>query len=533
MGEKVYKDIHKDQVTIKDYNLLIVTATKIETKAFHDVMPDTIFRVVIGDYTYYLGHVGHYNIINVQCLQMGSLNPGGSTQTINNALREWCEIKAVIMVGICFGVDNSEQQIGDVVVSSSIKNYETRRMGKKQEIPRGETYHSDKCLYNAFNNLKLSWENIGIDNNKKELLFGQYISGEQLVDNLKVRNKLLSETPEAKAGEMEGNGLVAACVSARIPWILVKAICDFADGNKGKEKTQKQEIAAFSSANCCAAVLEQKTAFESLGISSAMSAPQDFEPNSNVLFDLYKTEYAPFFLFREVDASVESYLHNHSLWIYGISGVGKSTSITHALLKMGKNILLVNMAGINPESSIDDIFEWIYNEVAGVVVETEIAPHSYQLCIKSIISLLDKHYAGQQVYVLVEEIPFEGEAFKTFVTSFSSLVVSDRLTGRSAEVHFVLSSIENPRPYVSNSLQKIKSLIKFLEFEQWSSEECERLIDLITTNLPMFHVKDKNMLITKCSYLPRSIKDLFREAHQTGFHEELNSENISKLLRKL
>lgn len=530
---KTYQDIQKNDIDAQRYNILIITATDTETKAFHEVMVGDVLRVICGDYTYYLGRVGQYNVIHVQCFQMGSLSPGGSSQTTNVALQEWPQIKAVIMVGICFGVNKKSQQIGDVIVSSSIRNYETRRVGKKQEIPRGGTYQSDKCLYNAFNNLKLTWEYIGIDEQKKNLTLGEYISGEQLVDNKQNRDKLLSESPEAKAGEMEGNGVVAACVSARKPWILVKAICDFADGNKGKGKKKKQAIAAASAAQCCGAVLEQATAFESIGIySENEQLERCVQANLDVLFELYKKEFAPYFLRRDIDKLVESYLEGHSLWIYGISGAGKSTSISHALQTMEKNILLVNMAGINSDS-LESIFEWIYNEIADLVGETTIAPHSYQLCIKAIISLLDKHYAGQQVYVLVEEIPFEGDAFKTFVTSFSSLVVTDRLTGTSADVHFVLSSIDNPMHYVSGSLQKVKSMVKFLEFGYWSDEECEKLIDLINGHLHIHSIKDKSNMIKQCGNLPRPIKDVFREAYQTGFNEELTPDNISKLLRQL
>ena len=117
---KTYNDIQCNGFDSSNYNILIVTATEVETKCFHEVMPESIMRTVIGDYTYYLGRVGQYNVINVQCLQMGSINPGGSSQTINAALRAWNSIRVVIMVGICFGFDDTRQHIGDVIVSSSI-----------------------------------------------------------------------------------------------------------------------------------------------------------------------------------------------------------------------------------------------------------------------------------------------------------------------------------------------------------------------------------------------------------------------------
>lgn len=533
MSDKTYNDIRKDAVVANDYNLLIVTATETETKAFHEAMPDTILRVICGDYSYHLGQVGQYNIIHVQCLEMGSLSSGGSAQTVNAALKEWPSIKAVIMVGICFGFNKSKQKIGDVVVSSSVKNYETRRVGKTKDIPRGKTYQADKCLLNAFNNLKQTWENIDIENHKKGYTIGEYVSGEQLVDNEEARNKLLAETPEAKAGEMEGNGLAASCVNARIPWILVKAICDFADGNKGRSKKKKQAIAAASAARCCEAALGQATAFESINISCGtkpiMTTSAD---NSEVLFEIYKKECEPFFLRRSVDSSVQAYLASHSLWVYGLSGVGKSTSILHALMSMGKEILLINMSGITQNSSLEGIFEWMYYEVANYVGDTSIAPQQYQLCARRIVAMLDQHFAGKSVYVLVEEIPFSGVTFETFVTSFSSMVISNGLSGDLADVHFVLSSIDNPKPHLSGTLQKTKSMVKFLEFEQWSEKECQELVKLIVANLTVPKIKDINDLITKCEFLPRSIKTVFREVYHTGRKEELDSDAVEEILKR-
>lgn len=539
---KTYCDIKKNHVNVQNFNFLVVTATEIETKSLHDVMPEIIQRVVVGNNTYYLGQIGLYNVINVQCLQMGSLAPGGSSQTVSAALKEWDGIKAVIMVGICFGFDEDKQQIGDVIVSKSIRNYETRRMGKDHEIPRGGTYQSDTFLVNAFNNLILSWENIGTDGEKKKLIIGDYISGEQLVDNADVRDKLRLESPEAKAGEMEGNGLVASCEAIRKPWILVKAICDFADGNKGKEKDKKQLIAAASAVRCCEAALGQSTAFESLGISSMIAIKQSADDassqqikteNKDVLFEIYKNDNAPYFLYREVDRDVESYLSSHSLWIYGDSGVGKSTSISHALLSQGRQVLLINMAGIPENSTLEEIFEWIYNEVVGVVGESSIAPGSYQLSIKKIIEMLDTHYAGQSVYVLVEEIPFSGESFRNFVYSFSSLVVSDKLTGKFADVHFVLSSIDNPTLHVPKSLQKIKSMMKFLRFDLWTEEECNSLIDLISRNISIPHISNRADMITRCGNLPRPIKSILREVYHTGLTKELDVDTIKNILNRL
>ena len=46
---------------------------------------------------------------------------------------------------------------------------------------------------------------------------------------------------------MEGAGIASACDGAVAHWIVVKAICDYADGNKKYGKDQKQALAAKSS----------------------------------------------------------------------------------------------------------------------------------------------------------------------------------------------------------------------------------------------------------------------------------------------
>jgi nucleoside phosphorylase len=48
---------------------------------------------------------------------------------------------------------------------------------------------------------------------------------------------------------MEGAGLYAASTDRNVDWILVKAICDFADGKKRFKKHERQAEAARQAAN--------------------------------------------------------------------------------------------------------------------------------------------------------------------------------------------------------------------------------------------------------------------------------------------
>jgi nucleoside phosphorylase len=83
--------------------------------------------------------------------------------------------------------------------------------------------------------------------------FGLVLSGEKLVDDLTFREWLLKIEPEAIGGEMEGAGLYAAARNAKVDWILVKAICDWADGTKNDDA---QQLAARNAAQFVLHVLQ-------------------------------------------------------------------------------------------------------------------------------------------------------------------------------------------------------------------------------------------------------------------------------------
>ena len=86
---------------------------------------------------------------------------------------------------------------------------------------------------------------------------GLVLSGEKLVDNPEFLKQLLQFEPEAIGGDMEGAGLYAAAQRAEVDWLLVKAICDWADGTKAQDKDERQALAASNAAKFVLHVIEQ------------------------------------------------------------------------------------------------------------------------------------------------------------------------------------------------------------------------------------------------------------------------------------
>lgn len=208
--------------------VLIVTATEVESqevaKQFSQAAGTECKPCFIGCKSYFpFGNVGGIDLFMAQS-EMGSGTPGGALQTVSECVRDLSPI-AVIMVGICFGTKPDKQKIGDIVVSKQLHLYEPKKATGKRPIPRGDTVTASVDLLDKFRSGRLSWGGAQVH-------FGLMLSGEKLVNDRVFLKKMLDLRPEAIGGEMEGAGLYIAASKAGVDWIMVKAICDWGDGNK-------------------------------------------------------------------------------------------------------------------------------------------------------------------------------------------------------------------------------------------------------------------------------------------------------------
>ncbi len=235
--------------------------TNVEVRAVLDVLHTqfgrTIERRHIGDKTYYdLGSIGGAAVAMVQS-EMGSGGLGAALLTVQKGI-DALDPVAVIMVGIAFGADPKKQRIGDVLVARQLMLYEPQRLGQTKEgtlevRARGDRSPASLALLDKFRSGVLDWQppaaSVGLRGTATpQVHFGLIVSGEKLVDNQGFRDQLLRIEPDAIGGEMEGAGLYVVAHDRKVDWILVKAICDWADGNKGRNKTQRQQLAAQNAA---------------------------------------------------------------------------------------------------------------------------------------------------------------------------------------------------------------------------------------------------------------------------------------------
>src|SRR2546421_4772550 len=210
-------------------DLLLVTVTEVEAKTVLNAFP-AWDRSFIGDKTYYnLGIIGGARTAMVQS-EMGAGGQGGALLTIWEGIQALSP-STVIMVGIAFGLQPDKQHIGDILVSQRIRDYNPKKVSidaynQPQTSLRGDLVSVPIRPLDRFRAGAKDWSE------PPRVHFGLILSGDHLVNNLAYREQLHQLEPEAIGGEMEGAGLYAAAQRRKVDWLLVKAICDWADGNK-------------------------------------------------------------------------------------------------------------------------------------------------------------------------------------------------------------------------------------------------------------------------------------------------------------
>jgi nucleoside phosphorylase len=228
---------------------LIAVVTKVEAQAILKTFgadPRQSRETINGKIYYDLGTLNGAPIWMVQS-EMGSATPGGALVTIRQAIQD-LHPQAVVMCGIAYGLRPNKQTLGDILIAKQLEYYEPQKVDLKSggSIPRGDRTTASERLLSLFRGADNVWSGARTH-------FGLVLSGEKLVNDPTFRDWLLKAEPEAIGGEMEGAGLYAATRDAKVDWILVKGICDWADGEKNDKA---QALAAENAAQFVKCALE-------------------------------------------------------------------------------------------------------------------------------------------------------------------------------------------------------------------------------------------------------------------------------------
>ncbi|OUC13092.1 MAG: hypothetical protein B0A82_18980 [Alkalinema sp. CACIAM 70d] len=248
-----------------EVEVLLVTAVPTERDAVLRLLKpypgSGLVLEVSTDPICYLGQFGAFKTAVVMC-EVGALGLNAAFNAVQKSLTTWQPL-AVIMVGIAFGKSPKKQKIGDILVSHHLIPYDAKRVEAAITQYTASRPDSDPILRNLFR-APLNWKFERPDGkNCTAHEPGTILTGGTLLDNLDEKVKLFTDFPNAIGGEMEGAGLYAAAVAQKTPWIVIKAISDWADGKKNERRSHR-DVAAAAAAHFVHYVLSNQFALDEL-----------------------------------------------------------------------------------------------------------------------------------------------------------------------------------------------------------------------------------------------------------------------------
>ncbi|MDP2219553.1 MAG: PQQ-binding-like beta-propeller repeat protein [Hydrogenophaga sp.] len=220
--------------------------------------PKVQHKLLAGGTTISADDLGQHD--NLHVLHHHSRQGNRESQRAVSDLLAAFQPRAVVAVGIAFGVDPQKQQLGDVLVSKFIVDYEMGKVHQNGKLSlRGPRPVAPRAWLRALEQLDTrNKSSVQTKTTWPSLHFGGLLSGEKLVDAIDYRDSLktLVNQDDIVGGEMEAVGLLTALDGTHTDWLVVKAICDWADGHKSQDKERRQQDAAENAAQVVKALID-------------------------------------------------------------------------------------------------------------------------------------------------------------------------------------------------------------------------------------------------------------------------------------
>ena len=212
----------------------IIGAMEVEVAILKEKMEDVrIIKKASMDF--YEGILAGKKVVVVRS-GIGKVNAGICAQILADVF----SVDAIINTGIA-GSLNKNINIGDIILSTDVVQHDMDATGfgyRKGQIPQMPVF-----FFNADDNLRrLAAEVCKEVNPDIQVFEGRIASGDQFVCNQDVKNRIVSEF-SAYATEMEGAAIGQAAYLNEIPFLVVRAISDKADGSAQMDYSEFEKAA--------------------------------------------------------------------------------------------------------------------------------------------------------------------------------------------------------------------------------------------------------------------------------------------------
>ena len=212
----------------------IIGAMEVEVAILKEKMEDVrIIKKASMDF--YEGILAGKKVVVVRS-GIGKVNAGICAQILADVF----SVDAIINTGIA-GSLNKNINIGDIVLSTDVVQHDMDATGFGYR--KGQIAQMPVFFFNADDNLRrLAAEVCKEVNPDIQVFEGRIASGDQFVCDQDVKNRIVSEF-SAYATEMEGAAIGQAAYLNEIPFLVVRAISDKADGSAQMDYSEFEKAA--------------------------------------------------------------------------------------------------------------------------------------------------------------------------------------------------------------------------------------------------------------------------------------------------
>lgn len=179
--------------------------------------------------------------------------------TASNLL-EIAQPPLLILIGTAGGFPDSGVALGDLVVATSIVDYEEQRLGLEQEF-RLKYFPVGERLLAASKAAAATWDKLssGPASEPAGIHFGTVLSGDKVVASPDIFRTLLQRIPAAVGIEMEGAGVAVAAARRGLAarFLMIRGIVDLANEDKRRDAELWMDVTCSRLASFAAATLNR------------------------------------------------------------------------------------------------------------------------------------------------------------------------------------------------------------------------------------------------------------------------------------
>ena len=191
----------------------IIGAMELEVTTLRSLM-DIENTVKKASLTFYEGKLEGKDIVLVQC-GIGKVNSALCAQILISEFK----VDAVVNTGVA-GAIHSSLGVNDIVISTEAI--------QKGQIPQMDNsiFIADERLVNAAYESSLDQ----VKDKEFQIVKGRVATGDIFISSKELKEELENDF-EAYCGEMEGGAIAHACYLNNIPFVIIRAMSDKADGS--------------------------------------------------------------------------------------------------------------------------------------------------------------------------------------------------------------------------------------------------------------------------------------------------------------